>query len=79
MNLLADEDWNNFQIHGLTADSTANKSSGGSLTQSPHYFNFLRENFVFLITAVAHVPPPTAQRTEDHIVYSISSCSSCQL
>ena len=28
---------------------------------------------------VAHVPPPTAQRTEDLIVYSISSCSSCQL
>jgi len=28
---------------------------------------------------VVHVPPPTAQRTEDLIVYSISSCSSCQL
>jgi len=28
---------------------------------------------------VAHVPPPTAQRTEDLNVYSISSCSSCQL
>jgi len=33
----------------------------------------------FKFYIVAHVPPPTAQRTEDLIVYSISSCSSCQL